>query len=336
MPRICLTHDPATREAWYGARALEALGELGDLVLRDDAAPLSEAALAELARDCDIIVSDRLAPAGETLFTATPSLRAFVRCAMDIRSIDVAAASRHGVLVTRAGPGFVQAVAEWILAQMINLARGLPDYALSYRREEFPEAHMGCQLAGRTAGLLGFGNIARHLAPVLKALGMRVLAHDPWTQVPADQAEAVDLAALLERSDVTICLVAYSDATERLMNAGAFARMPRGAYFINAARGGVVDDTALLAALESSHLAGAALDVGRGPDNTPTPELARHPRVLASPHVGGMVPEAVEFQAMQTVRQVAEILAGRLPEGAVNPEVAEGLGLTLGGEETPS
>lgn len=328
MTRICLTHDPEAREAWYGSRALAKLSELGELVLRYDAMPLNESALAELAEDCEIIVSDRLAPAGELLFAATPSLKAMVRCAMDIRSIDVSAASRHGVLVTRAGPGFVQAVAEWILAQMINLARDLPGYALAYRQGELPEGRLGRQLSGRTVGILGYGNIARHLVPVLKTLGMQVLVHDPWSEVPREQAEAVKQATLLARSDFTICLVAYNDATERLMNAEAFSRMPHGSYFINAARGGVVDDAALLAALERGHLGGAALDVGRGPDNTPTLELARHPRVLASPHVGGMVPEAIEYQAMQTVRQVGDILAGRLPEGAVNPEVATRLHLT--------
>ena len=98
--------------------------------------------------------------------------------------------------------------------------------------------------------------------------------------------------------------------------------MRRGAFFINAARGELVDDRALLAALDSGHLAGCALDVGRAPDQMPAPELARHPRVLATPHIGGLTQPAIEHQAMETVRQLAALLAGELPPGAVNAEHA--------------
>lgn len=326
MTRILLTHDPADREAWYGEKALEALKQMGTLVLRDEASPLSEDRLAALAEGCDIIVADRQVSAGHELFSSVPSLKALVRCAMDIRSIDVEAATHHGVLVTRAGPGFVQAVSEWIVAQMINLFRELPGYALAYRSGEIPRAMMGRQLAGSTVGILGYGNIARQLAPVMKAMGVQVLAHDPRADIPSQMAASVDRETLLKRADITVCLVSYSSETERLLNAEAFSSMPSGAFFINASRGGVVDEEALLEALEKGHLGGAALDVGCGVDNTPTLELASHPRVLATPHVGGMVPEAIEFQAMQTVQQVRDILEGRVPEGSVNDDVASRLG----------
>lgn len=320
MSRILLTHDPVTREAWYSDKALEVLKTCGEVVLRDDVDPLSESRLAQLARGCDIIVSDRLAPAGETLFSALPSLKAFVRCAMDIQSIDMEAATRHGVLVTRAGPGYTQGVSEWILAQMINLARDLPRYFLDYRKGELPDACLGIQLAGKTVGIIGYGNIALYLVPILKALGMRVLVHDPWANISSEKVEPADKITLLESADFVISLVSYSSETEKLFDADTFSSMRRGAYFINAARGGVVDDGALLAALESGHLAGGALDVGRGEDNTPTLELANHSRMLATPHIGGMVPEAIEFQAMQTAHQVGDILSGQLPEGCVNAE----------------
>ncbi|QFT85949.1 (S)-sulfolactate dehydrogenase [Halomonas sp. THAF12] len=322
MTRILLTHDPADRKAWYGEKAIEALKQLGTLVLREETVPLSESRLAALANGCDIVVSDRQVSAGHDFFSSAPSLKAFVRCAMDIRSVDVEAATRHGVLVTRAGPGFVQAVSEWILAQMINLFRDLPQYVLDYRRGEIPQASMGRQLAGKTVGILGYGNIARQLVPLMKALGMHVMAHDPWAEIPSEMARSVDRDTLLKNSDITVCLVSYSSETDRLLNAEAFSSMPRGAFFVNASRGGVVDESALLEALENGHLGGVALDVGCGVDNTPTLELASHPRVLATPHVGGMVPEAIEFQAMQTVHQVRDILEGRLPEGSVNTEVA--------------
>jgi D-3-phosphoglycerate dehydrogenase len=102
------------------------------------------------------------------------------------------------------------------------------------------------------------------------------------------------------------------------MDARAFAAMKRGAYFINASRGCLVDESALMAALDSGHLAGAAIDVGRVPDQMPSPAVARHPHVLATPHIGGLTPPAIEHQALEAVGQTAVILQGRIPAGAVN------------------
>jgi D-3-phosphoglycerate dehydrogenase len=110
------------------------------------------------------------------------------------------------------------------------------------------------------------------------------------------------------------------------MNEVTFAMMKQGAFFINASRGNLVDEVALLQALDSGHLGGCALDVGRAPDQMPSPALARHPRVIATPHIGGLTPAAIEHQALETVDQVRDILAGRLPaKGAVNPAHASRL-----------
>ena len=102
------------------------------------------------------------------------------------------------------------------------------------------------------------------------------------------------------------------------MDAAAFARMKRGALFLNPSRGNLVDEAALLAALDSGQVAGAAMDVGRAPDQMPTPSLAAHPKVVATPHIGGLTPAAIEHQAFDTVRQVTALAAGRLPDHAVN------------------
>jgi D-3-phosphoglycerate dehydrogenase len=106
------------------------------------------------------------------------------------------------------------------------------------------------------------------------------------------------------------------------MNAAAFARMRPDAYFINLSRGNLVDEAALAHALETGVIAGAALDVGRAPDQMPSPALARRSDVVATPHVGGLTPQAAEHQAFDTVRQVGDIVAGRVPDGAVNPDAA--------------
>ncbi|OHV09724.1 NAD(P)-dependent oxidoreductase [Kushneria phosphatilytica] len=317
--RILLTHDAQALQQWYGEKALAGLRQLGETVICPGQRWSREALLHEI-RDCQLIVADRATPVPAELIEAGAELRAVVRCAMDIRSIDIETASRRGVLVTHAGPGFVQAVSEWVVAQLINLARGLPDYMLAWRRGETPRPVMGRQIAGLTAGVLGLGHIGRYLTPLLRALGMQVLVHDPGVTVPAECGDAVSRGTLLSRSDAVICLAAHTRETEGMMNRAAFAAMKPGSWFINAARGALVDERALQEALQTGQLAGAALDVGSGEGDSPTAALAALPSVLATPHIGGMVPEAIDYQSLQTVEQIRWILRGEIPDGAVNAD----------------
>ena len=118
-----------------------------------------------------------------------------------------------------------------------------------------------------------------------------------------------------------------NEQTENLMNATAFARMKKSAYFINMSRGNLVDEQALNAALDAKQIAGAAMDVGRALDQKPSLFLAKRPDVLASPHTAGLTPDAAEHQAMDTVNQVKELLAGRMPPGAANAAAAHRLGV---------
>ena len=318
MPRILLTYPHSELDAWYGAEAQRTLRELGELVLRHDDGVLSEDQLIELAQGCDLIISDKPTAGTERVFQACPQLHAFLRCAVDVRSIDLDAASRHGVLVTQAGPGFVQAVSEWIVAQLINLARDIPQYVTAYQNGQMPERRMGRQLAGSTCGIIGFGQIAAALAPVLHALGQRIVVHDPYLGDAPTYVQNLTLEALLGQSDYVVCLARHSEETENLADRAFFQTMKRGAFFINASRGGLVDEQALADTLDSGHLAGAAIDVGRGHDDHPTSLLAQRRDVIATPHIGGMVPEAIRYQVERTLEQARAILAGRIPEGAVN------------------
>ena len=128
----------------------------------------------------------------------------------------------------------------------------------------------------------------------------------------------VALPDLLARSDFVVCLAVADEATENLMNEAAFAAMKPSAYFINLSRGNLVDEAALAEALDAKRIAGAALDVGRAADQMPTASLARRADVIATPHIAGLTPDAAEHQAFDTVRQVEALIAGRMPEGAVN------------------
>jgi D-3-phosphoglycerate dehydrogenase len=177
---------------------------------------------------------------------------------------------------------------------------------------------MGRELRGATLGLVGYGQIGRTLADIALALGMRVVVHDPHVVVANPALQQLGFDALLAEADHVVCLAVASPATENLFGAAAFAAMKAGALFINASRGNLVDEAALLEALDSGRLGGCAMDVGRASDQMPSPVLARHPRVIATPHIGGLTPPAIEHQSLETVEQVRAILQGRVPQGAVN------------------
>jgi len=320
MARILLTHSLEALENYYGARALAGLRALGEVKLNPSAAPLAGEALVAAARDCDLVVSYRQSPGDAQVFAALPKLVAFLRCAIDIRNVDVAAASKAGVLVTQASAGFVASVSELVIAMMVDLGRGISRATQSYHAATVPQARMGVQLEGATLGVIGYGAIGRRVAELGKALRMRVLVNDPYAKADAAGIEQVSFERLLAESDFVVPLAVATTETENLMNEAAFAKMRRGAFLVNVSRGNLVDETALEHALDSGQLAGAALDVGRDADQTPTPRLAQRDDVIATPHVGGLTLPAIEHQSLETVAQAAEILKGRAPRGAVNSE----------------
>jgi D-3-phosphoglycerate dehydrogenase len=145
---------------------------------------------------------------------------------------------------------------------------------------------------------------------------MKVLIHDPYVK----DIEQASFENVLKESDFLVPLAVANAETENLMDAKAFSKMKKGAYFINVSRGNLVDEAALEAALDSGHLAGCAMDVGRAPDQMPTPRLAARADVIATPHTAGLTLPAIEHQSLGTVAQVAEIVKGRAPKGAVNAD----------------
>jgi D-3-phosphoglycerate dehydrogenase len=326
MAKILLTHIPDMLANYYGERALAELRKLGEVRLNDAGKVLDAQALAKAAAGCQIVVSDRQTPGPAEFFAHAPDLVAFLRVAVDIRNIDVAAASREGILVTHATPGFIPSVAEMAVGFMVDCGRHITQAATRYHSGYVPQARMGRQLAGATLGIIGYGVIGEHLAPLGVALGMTVLVCDPHKTVSAPEFKQVSFGDLLAQSDFVVCLAIANEQTENLMNADAFGRMKPTAYFINLSRGNLVDEAALAAALDVKQIAGAALDVGRAPDQMPSPFLAARADVIATPHTAGLTPDAAEHQAFDTVTQVRELLAGRMPPGAANSDKATRLG----------
>jgi D-3-phosphoglycerate dehydrogenase len=291
--KVLLTHPPDFRRQYYGERSLHGLQALADVTLHASEEPLDAGGLVAAARDVDIIVSDRMTEGR---------------------------ASAAGVLVTRASPGFVPAVAELALGFMVDLSRGVSRATADYHAGRKVEVVMGRQLAGSRIGIIGYGSIGRRLADLAKMLGMEVLVADPFATVSDPGIQHIKLDDLLARADYVVCLAIANEQTENLIDAAALAQMQPHGFFINLSRGNLVDEAALSAALREGRIAGAAVDVGRAPDQMPTLELAKLPNVIATPHIGGLTPQAIEHQAAETVRQVAAIIKGEAPVGAVNAE----------------
>jgi len=313
--KILLTHSPEALASYYGGRALAGLRAVGDVKLNQESQSLQGEALIAAAADCGLIVSYRQSPAPAELFERLPRLAAFLRCAIDIRNVDVAAASKAGVLVTQASAGFITSVSEMVLGFLVDLSRGITRSTTMYQQNKIPRAEMGRELKGSTLGVIGCGAIGKEVVRIGKALGMRVLIHDPYQQV-----EQVPLDILLRESDYVVPLAAATAETENLINSESLGKMKKGAYLVNVSRGDLVDEQALEAALDSGRLAGCAMDVGRAPDQMPTPRLAARADVIATPHTAGLTLPAIEHQSMETVAQAREIVQGRVPRGAVNAE----------------
>jgi len=180
--KILLTHTPHMRDNYYGARALSGLQSLGEVVLHQGNETLEGATLISAARDCELIVADRATALPAPIFDALASLRAVLRCAVDIRNIDVAAASSHGVLVTRAKPGFVESVTELVLGFLVDLNRGISQATAVYQAGKVPTAKMGRQLAGTTIGIIGANGagkstLMRAVAGILPPTSGRIEVH---------------------------------------------------------------------------------------------------------------------------------------------------------------
>lgn len=306
------------RQGFYSDRAIDVLRGIADVVLYGGVEPIQPDALSTVALDVDIIISDRRTEAPASVFAASSRLKAFLRCAVDIRNIDTAAASDVGILVTQAPATFQTSVSELALGYMIDFSRGISRHAAANWAGRSHQAQTGRELSGSVVGIIGFGSIGRRLAQLCRGLDMTVLVNDPFIAVDDPQVEQVALFDLLGRAHFVICLVVANDETESLIAQAAFDAMRPDAVFINLSRGGLVEDAALVSALREGRIAGAALDVGRGPDQSPLPEIAALPNVIATPHIGGFTQAAAEGQALATVEQARAILAGYVPDGAVN------------------
>jgi D-3-phosphoglycerate dehydrogenase len=245
-------------------------------------------------------------------------LKIIGRAGVGVDNIDVKAANEKGILVINTPQGNAAAAAELAIGLMFALARKIPGADASMKRGEWEKKKfMGVEIAGKTLGVVGLGNIGRNAASRGVGLGMKVLGFDPHP--PKELPAGVTLASLddvITKSDFITLHVPLVESTKNLFNAQTFAKMKKGSYLINCARGGIVNESAVLPALESGQLAGAALDVfGKEPPEASP--LFKHDNVILTPHLGASSKEAQEKVAIE----LAEVFIGFLKDGVVKNAV---------------
>jgi D-3-phosphoglycerate dehydrogenase len=299
-----------------GIQALRAAGH--DVEVRTG---LSPEALREAVAGADALVVRSQVQVDADLIAAGSHLQVVGRAGVGVDNVDLDAATRAGVTVVNAPTGNTIAAAEHTIALLMALARKIPAGDASLRRGEWTRGPLqGVQLRGRTLGIIGLGKIGVAVAERARGLGMTVIGSDPY--VTAEQAalrgvELVDLEALLERADAITVHVPLTRSTTALLDAKALARMQPGAFVLNVARGGIVDEAALAAALREGRLAGAAVDVfdEEPPKGSP---LLDAPNTVLTPHLGASTAEAQVAVSEEIAEQVLDVLAGRPARYAVN------------------
>src|SRR5579885_3509907 len=242
-----------------------------------------------------------------------PRLRVIGRAGVGVDNVDLDAATAAGVLVMNTPGGNAVSVAEHTLALMLAMARSIPQANASTKSGKWEKKKfLGTELRGKTLGVVGLGSTGREVVKRAKAFEMKIVAHDPYvsSQSAADLGvQLVPLAELYRDSDYITLHVALTPETNRMLNAQAFSQMKKGVRIVNCARGELIDPAALRQAIESGHVAGAALDVfeKEPPGADPLFELES---LVATPHIAGSTEEAQEIVGMRIVEQMIDYLRG--------------------------
>jgi len=310
-PLIAVTDSvfPSLDPAMAALKRIEPELRMAKSTSRDD--------ILAVARDADAILVTYAKLPGD-LLRELARCRVIGRFGLGVDNIDVAAATARGIIVTYVPDYCMHEVSDHAMALLLALVRKIPlsNTLVQAGRWEMPAVVPIHRLRGRVLGLIGFGNIPRVLAPKAQAFGLQVITHDPY--VPSDvlQSHGVDgtsLDDLLARADFISLHAPLLPATRGLMNAAAFAKMKQGALLINTARGPLVDEAALVAALDSGRLGGAALDVVTIEPLAKDSPLTGRDNVILTPHTGFYSVEALNELQTKCASDVARVLSGEKP-----------------------
>jgi phosphoglycerate dehydrogenase-like enzyme len=253
----------------------------------------------------------------------SPNLQVIARVGVGIDSIDAAAATEMGVAITTTPGANEETVADHAIAMMLGLLRRIPGNDASVRKGEWNRTgpHTPRQLTGCTVGLIGYGHIGRLVARRLAGFDVELLVSDPALG-QSSSPRSVELAELLARSDVVSLHTPLIPATHHLIDQAALQLMQPHAVLVNTSRGGVVDEAALIQALNEGVIAGAALDVFETEPPGTSPLFAM-PNVVVSPHVGGLSTKSVDVMVRMATASVIDIIEGRVPEGLANRAILD-------------
>ncbi len=257
----------------------------------------------------------RQGPVNAAAMAASARLRIVARHGVGVDDVDLDAARARGIIVARAPGSNTLAVAEHTIAMILAMAKDFRDLGEMIATGNWRGGVTKVRdINGMRLGLLGFGAIGQQVAKLAHPFGMDVMALPrPSTMIRTTGrvTQAPDLDSLLRHSDVLSVHCPYTPATHHIINAAAFAAMPKGSYLVNTARGGIVDEAALAAALDAGHIAGAALDVFEIEPPPSDHGLRRHPKILATPHVSGVTEQSLVNMGLMAAECIAACLTGQ-------------------------
>jgi D-3-phosphoglycerate dehydrogenase len=300
----------------YKILIADGLDEIGQAILRssadlDDRTGIAPEELLQVIENYHAMIVRSRTKVTAQVFEAAQRLKVIGRAGVGVDSIDLEAAKSHDVTVVNAPTSTSLAVAELTLGLMLALAREIPRADAGMKNGDWLKKQLkGTELSGKTLGIIGMGRIGVEVAMRASIFGMHILGYDPL--IPAEEVERrgarpVGLDDLYVRSDYISLHLPLNDETRSMLDKGAFARMKRGVRLVCAARGGIIDEAALLLALKSGQVAGAALDVF-ATEPPGASELVKHPKVIATPHVGAQTAEAQSRAAEDIANEVLAAL----------------------------
>ncbi len=323
---ILADNYPQSRMTQEARALLEATNELVTLDFG-----YSQEELFECLSRVDVIIS-KAAPITEGVLDAAPRLKAIVNWGVGYDHVDVPSATRRGIYVTNTQGSNAEAVAEMTFSLMLSLARRTHQADRLVRKGAWKSGKLlpswltGVELRNRILGIVGMGAVGRCVAKIAKGFGMRVLVYDPYA--PAENirhlgGNPVDLDSLLRESDVVTIHAPLTEETRELVNGRRIALMKPTAFLINTARGPIVDQTALIEALQTRRIAGAGLDVFASEPLPHDHGLLALDDVILTPHIAAITEEAMKNASRMVVRQVLQVLRGEVPDNLVNRSVLE-------------
>ena len=292
---------------------LEKLRTVGEVVVDSKITPED---LIKVLPEFDALVVRSRTKVTKDVLNASKRLKVVGRAGVGVDNIDLKSAAAAGVTVVNSPLAATNAVAELTLGMMLGLCRQIPAMNASMKADKWEKnSFKGMELEGKTLGLLGLGRIGARVAQLAAAFGMKILAYDPFVsaeEIRQRNAEPASFDEILEQADYISLHLPLTDVTRKLLSTAQFEQMKKGVRLICLARGGVVDEDALLAALDSGKVAGAGLDVYAA-EPPAAGSIACHPKVIASPHIGAQTNEAQTKAGIGIADEIVAVLTGKRP-----------------------